>query len=334
MISSSLKKLLIEQGFRAPSVHNVQPWVLDVRDENILVYDDLTRTLSIGDASLHDHEVSLGALIEGLHLLLSTENLGVTEIAPLTESSVNFQERKLRPRYRLNIANGFKADPLAAMISKRKSYRGNFLANTAEDRKHLTDAVTTDSSAVISNPLELRQWAKDYDRCSIESNGHRPLQAELYQWMRFEKSEANYQRDGLNAESLGISAIEAWAAKFLLRPDVYAFLNKFGMAGSLISEASQIASATGLLVIFKVPGLTPLENGRNFYRLWLQLTEAGFNACPLSALVDHPEGRKKIESYFGDKPVLNVLRVGKAPQEGVYESPRLPVQETLMGVQS
>jgi hypothetical protein len=240
----------------------------------------------------------------------------------------------LRPRYRLNIGSGFATDSLWTMISKRKSYRGNFLTNSAQDRNHLSEALTTDTSAVISNPLELRQWAKDYDHCSMEGNKHRPLQSELYHWMRFSKSDENYQRDGLNAESLGVSAIEAWAAKFLLRPDVFAVLNKLGMAGSLISEASQISSATGLLVVFKAPGLTPLENGRNFYRLWLQLTEAGFHACPLSALVDCPEGRKKIESYFGDKPVLNVLRVGKARLEKVYESPRLPLSETLMGVQS
>lgn len=101
-----------------------------------------------------------------------------------------------------------------------------------------------------------------------------------------------------------------------------------------MTEAPQISSATGLLVVFKQPGLSPLENGRNFYRLWLKLTAAGFYACPLSGLVDHPEGRKQLEVRFDNKSVLNVLRVGRALPEKLYTSPRLPVSETLMGVMS
>ncbi|MFM6929435.1 MAG: hypothetical protein ACKOX6_13285, partial [Bdellovibrio sp.] len=333
MIKAALKNKISELAFRAPSVHNVQPWVLDVGTEIITVYDDLTRTLSVGDASLHDHEVSLGALIEGISLILSSEGLGISNIEALKSHSVPFQGRNLRERYKLTVATGFAEDKLFSLIARRKSYRGVFLNSSEQDRQALLQGFSGDLSGVVSDVKELKQWAKIYDRCSVESNRNRALQTELYQWMRF-GSEQNYNRDGLNREALSISSIEGLAAKMLLKPCTYALLNKLGLAGVVMTEAPQISSATGLVVIFKAPGLSALENGRNFYRLWLQLTEAGFYACPLSALVDHPEGRKQIEQRFDNKSVLNVLRVGRTLPEKLYNSPRLPVFETLMGVNS
>ncbi|MGE5085593.1 MAG: hypothetical protein ACM3MG_04785 [Bacillota bacterium] len=333
MISADMKKKISELAFRAPSVHNVQPWVMDVGAESITVYDDLTRTLSVGDASLHDHEVSLGALIEGVSLILSTEGLGISGVESLKSDAIQFQGRTLRARYKLTVGSGYSEDKLFSSIARRKSYRGVFLKSSEQDRQDLLQGFSGEFSGVVCDANELKQWAKIYDRCSVESNSNRALQAELYQWMRF-GSEENYNRDGLNREALGISSIEGMAAKFLLKPCTYAFLNKLGVAGAVMTEAPQISSATGLLVVFKKPGMSALENGRNFYRLWLQLTEAGFYACPLSGLVDHPEGRKQIEKRFENKSVLNVLRVGRVSPEKLYTSPRLPVLETFMGVNS
>lgn len=334
MINDSLKQQIQELAFRAPSVHNVQPWVLDVAADRIVIYDDLARTLSIGDASLHDHEVSLGALIEGLSLILSSAQLGVVKISALDSSKVSYQGRELRARYELAIGAGFAEDKLHALIPRRKSYRGVFLKNSEQDRQTLAQEFSSELSGVVNDAAELKKWAKIYDQCAVESNSQRALQSELYQWMRFADTEANYNRDGLNREALSISSVEGLAAKFLLKPSVYAVLNKLGVAGAVMTEAPQISSATGLLVVFKQPGLSPLENGRNFYRLWLKLTAAGFYACPLSGLVDHPEGRKQLEARFDNKSVLNVLRVGRALPEKLYTSPRLPVSETLMGALS
>lgn len=334
MITVALKNKISELAFRAPSVHNVQPWVLDLGQTSITVYDDLTRTLSVGDASLHDHEVSLGALIEGIHLILSSEGLGITGVEALNDDQVVSQGRTLRARYKLSIASGFSEDKLYSYIARRKSYRGVFLKNSEQDRQALIQGFSGELSGVVTDAAELKKWAKVYDQCSVESNSNRALQTELYQWMRFGDSETNYNRDGLNREALSISAGEAVAAKFLLKPCTYSVLNKLGLASVVMTEAPQISSATGLLVVFKKPGLSPLENGRNFYRLWLQLTEAGFYACPLSGLVDHVEGRKQIEQRFQNKSVLNVLRVGRASSEKIYTSPRLPVTETFLGANS
>lgn len=222
MIHTSLKRQIQELAFRAPSVHNVQPWVLDIATDRITVYDDLARTLAIGDASLHDHEVSLGALIEGLSLILSSAQLGIAKITALDSGKVSFQGRELRARYELTVATGFAEDKLHTLIPRRKSYRGVFLKNSEQDRQALAQEFSTEFSGVVNDSTELKKWAKIYDQCSVESNSQRALQSELYQWMRFANTEANYSRDGLNREALGISSVEGMAAKFLLKPSVYA----------------------------------------------------------------------------------------------------------------
>lgn len=330
MLSSNLKAKIKEQAFRAPSVHNVQPWALQFADNSLLLFDDLKRTLPIGDAQLHDHEVSLGAFIEGVHLILSTEGLGLSKIEPLDNSEVTLQGRKLRRRYRLSIGKGFPKDALADLILQRKSYRGKFLKSSAADCETLQEKMTSATSALIIGKKNLKIWAQKYDKAAVEGNSHRPLQEELYHWMRFDSSHADYHRDGLNREALSLSSFAGWAARSLLKPTVYCVFDKVGIGGALMTEAPQILSSSGLLVIFKNPDISPLENGRQFYRHWLTLTSHGFFACPLSALVDNAQSRESLEHLFPGKKVLNVLRVGKAPLD-IYTSPRLPAAETLIG---
>jgi hypothetical protein len=334
MISAKLQERIRAEAFRCPSVHNVQPWLLAIKADHFVIYDDLQRSLSIGDAQLHDHEVSIGAFIEGLNLLLGTEGLAVDEIVSLAETPRPFKDRTIRERYRLTLKKGAVADPLADEISRRHSYRGVFPKSTELDKSRLAKIFDEKLFAVISAPDQLFAWAKAYDECAVRINAEPAYQAELYHWLRLRDSHPNYQMDGLNREALSLAPIEGRIANFLMRPSVYQNLNRFGLAKLVISEAPQIRSATGLLFLFKVPGESPLQAGRRFYRAWLELSRQGFSACPLSSLVDDRTARVKIEATFPGKIPFNVLRVGIAPPEKVYKSARLSPEDQIVEEQS
>ena len=68
-------------------------------------------------------------------------------------------------------------------------------------------------------------------------------QAELFDWMRLSPSHANWNRDGLNADCLAMSAVERTAARLLFRPRVFRALGKIGLARLLIAEAARVRSA-------------------------------------------------------------------------------------------
>lgn len=332
MINASLKEKLLQQAFRAPSVHNVQPWLLQVKDDRLIVFDDLARSLAIGDKALHDHEVSLGAFTEGIDLILSTASLKLAGVQPLSAKEVSFKNRQVRPRYELRIERmgGGDEDPLAKEISRRRSFRGVFAKADQASRERLKSAFTDERFAVVGDVSQINEWAKEYDACAVQINAKSEYQAELYHWLRLTKAHPAYNKDGLNREALGLSAIEGSIANVLMRPKVYQFLNRLGLASLVVSEAPQIRSSTGLLFLFKLPNETPFEAGRRFYRAWLNLSRLGFHACPLSSLVDDEISKQKIQAAFPGRIPLNVLRVGVAGDSGVYQSARLNTSDFLV----
>jgi hypothetical protein len=330
MITTTLKNKIIEQAFRCPSVHNVQPWLIEFQPEGLTIYDDLSRTLSIGDKSLHDHEVSMGAFVEGLNLILSTEGLGVGELVDLGAQEKVFQNRKIRARFRLTFKAHQKEDSLAGAIPQRRSYRGLFKKSTDTDKATLAKAFHGESSAVITEENEIKSWAQAYDQCVVRINSNSPYQEELYQWLRLTEKHPSYSLDGLNREALSLSAVEGSVANFLMKPSVYRKLHQWGLAQAIVSEAPQIRSSTGLLFIFKRSQETAFAAGRRFYRTWLELSQLGFSACPLSSLVDDAITKLKIESTFQGRIPLNVLRVGLAPENKIYKSTRLNTTEKVI----
>jgi len=109
-------------------------------------------------------------------------------------------------------------------------------------------------------------------------------------------------------------------------------LKALGVARALVAEESRVKTAAAAVVFHRPANETPFESGRAFYRLWLELTAAGFVACPMSSIADSTSGSGEVRARWRVSPgrrVMNVLRVGKAPGEPP-RSPRLPASEVLV----
>lgn len=321
-----LQREVVREAARAPSVHNVQPacWRF-LPGGGVRLFRDARRALPVADPTGHDVLVSVGAAFEGLALALSRRGLGLSSPEPWDGPA----EGPYEPVCRASILEGAAPDPLAGELLRRRAYRGRFAKAAAEEIAALRQRFEGAADAA----LLFTDLGRRHDEASYGFVRRPAYEAELYRWLRFRKGTPDWRRDGLNADCMALSAPERWAGAVLLHPRVYPLMKALGLGRLLISEAPQVASAAALLVFHAPREQPPFELGRRFHRLWLELSAAGWHACPLSALADDPAANAEIREQAGlpaDRRLVNVLRVGKAPAGAVAESPRLPAGELIV----
>jgi hypothetical protein len=154
--------------------------------------------------------------------------------------------------------------------------------------------------------------------------------AETWDWLRLARSHPDWDRDGLNADALALSGLERAAGAVLMRPATFEVMRRLGLAGALVSELAKVVSASALL-LFTAPRETPaFTTGRRFYRLWLEITQAGLALCPMSVVADAPDASETVRRAHGipeSRQLINVLRIGRAPAAPRAPTPRLPASE-------
>lgn len=304
-ISKSLQQKLTDFVGRSPTPHNTQPWELHWSAEGVFVKEDMTRRLPACDPQQRDHYVALGAFIEGIHLILSEEGLGVRDFGKLSIDPMVFE---------LDITPGFTANDLGESITARQSYRGIFAKSTNDDVHALQQLFSNDEALIVTEKSQLQILAKAADKAAEASNKQQSVQAELYQWLRLKDSHPLYQVDGMNREALALPKALASIADVLMRPAVYRKLDQFNLAAALNSEKAQIMSATGMVCLQTSESEAPLQRGRRLYRLWLKLTRAGFYACPHSSLTDDATAAQELASMIHSENTFLCLRVGRIPK--------------------
>ena len=321
------REALVAEAMLAPSVHNVQParWRL-AGEDGLLLFEDLRRRLEVGDPSGNDAGISLGAAAEGMRLAASRRGLAlVAHDAPLPEEG-------LRPvaAYRLVAADGV-ADPLAEPVEARRSWRGDFVRPGADDRQAAL-ALAAEDAAVLVEPETLARLARLFDRASYGFLRVPAFRRELLSWMRLSPRHPRWSHDGLKAEAMAMSRIEAWGARFLLGAGFGAF-DRLRLARPLLAEGSKIAGAAGLVVFHRPASEPPFASGAHFYRLWLRLEAAGFGAAVLAALADDRAAADEVAALAGipaGRRVVSAFRIGRRPPSALPARARRPIAEALV----
>jgi len=316
------KQEILKAATLSISAHNVQPFRLDFPAENkIDIYVEEDRLLPIGDPHFKDLRQSLGAFYETLRISLAAQGheLEVLKVLEKPEKNV--------PMAQFKINDGAKMDRLNFSLNERFSYRGKFQSKVAVPNKiHPGEGFTIE---FLTAPQDIQDIAKLYDDVNYRFLTLPGYVEELYSWMRFKPSHARWSRDGLNAESMSLSGVEAKGASIILRASVFGFLAKMGLAKPLVSEAAQIQSASALAVIL-CDSEKDFDKGRAFMRGWLTLTQQGLFGAPLSLLTDDKNALEIVGKKISTKGkyIVNVLRVGPLPAN--YKRPasaRLPWKE-------
>ena len=327
---------LVAEANLAPSVHNTQParWRF-LPGGRILLLEDVRRRVPFADPTGKDAMISLGAAFEGMSLALSCRGLGLgaSDLADFSEGTGAGDDEPYRLVASTTVVEAGARDPLAELVTLRRSYRGRFEADTSarESVRGLVDA--EEGLSVIDAPTEIADLAHAHDRSSYRFLKIPEVQAELYEWLRFTPAHPDWHRDGLTADCMAMSSLEAQAAVMLFRPGMFRVLKLTGLGRLATAEVGATRSAAALLVLHQSPGPGWFEAGRSFYRIWLELTRLGLSVCPMSALADDPDECASLRTRCGlvpDAAVINVFRVGKAPPDGAPKSPRLPPDELVV----
>lgn len=302
----------------SPTVHNVQPtrWRLEA-DGSVLVLQAPGRTLPVGDPSGRDVAASHGSAVEGFTLAAGREGWAVA-VEPANGAVA-----------RLRLTPGGAADPLAAGLESRRTYRGKFEPAPAAALEAL--AVEPDLQ-LVTGAADIGWIAALADAASLRTFRDRAFRAELVGWMRLSRRDPNWARDGLNAQAMAMSPVEAVGAGLVLRPGAFEALDAVRLAGPLTGDAAVTRSASAVALFRRPSDEPPFETGRRWHRAWLAMEAVGLSAAPLTVLGDDPAAERAIAERFGRPPgtrLVTAFRVGVAPAGKRPAPARLPLAELI-----
>ncbi|MGE8106632.1 hypothetical protein ACQKP1_23370 [Allorhizobium sp. NPDC080224] len=315
---------LVQAAIAAPSVHNVQPARWRIDGEALVLLEDTTRGLTVGDPRGNDAAISLGAAAEGAAIAASGAGLS-TRIERLGGAEAG----GLKAIARLTFSPGREPDPLLEWLERRASFRGDFLAPSPKDRV-AAQILDWDDRVVVSDPNAIAAIAALYDQASYAIMRDQAFRQELYHWMRLSPRHPDWGRDGLNAAAMQLSRLEAIAAGAVLGP-LFRPLDRIGFAPALLAEAKGFENATAVILFHRAAGEDPFDSGRAFHRLWLEVEAAGLGGNVLAALADHPDTARAISAGHGigsDRRLVSALRVGRRSGAS-FPRARLPLGEVL-----
>lgn len=300
---------LISQAALAPSVHNVQPARWRIEGETATLFEDLNVRLAAADPEGRDAAISLGASAEGLSLAASTHGLAAKFEPPDAAASGT-----LRPVLTARVQGIAVPDPLADHMGHRKSWRGAFAACTDRD-KHEAGALQAEDCHIFSQAEQVDELAELAGAASLHFMRDASFRRELVHWMRLHRRHPRWSRDGLNAEAMQMSRVEALGVPVIMGP-AFSLLDTLSLAKPLLSEKIKTGGAAAIAIFHRPTGEDPVESGRHFYRLWLRFEAAGFSVAVLAALADHRPTADRICHMAGlaeDRRVVSAFRIGRRP---------------------
>lgn len=314
-------RALVAEAALSPSVHNTQPtrWRL-APDGRVQVLEDESRRLPVGDPEGRDLNVSHGSAVEGFCLAAGRRGLTVD----VRRDGSNIAELTVRP--------GEASDPLAAYLTQRRTYRGKFEGGQAAHAA-LARLERSDDLIVVQAPKTIAGLARLYDEASLRWFRNAPYRAELVSWMRLSRRHPSWFLDGLNAEAMEMSGIEAAGASTVLRPGVFETLDRVGLAGALVAEAAVVRSASAIALFHRPANEAPFDTGRRFHRAWLGFTQAGLSSAPMAVLADDSEARERVKADFdigGDRRLITAFQLGIAPVRDLAPKPRLGLDALIV----
>ncbi len=317
---------LVAEANLAPSVHNTQPtrW-RRLEDGAILVLEDGTRRLHVGDPGGRDAAVSHGAAIEGLSLACAKRGWSVR-----VTTATDAPDDALRPVARLELADGAAPDPLAHFVATRRTYRGRFAGG---DPAALDGFEVMPDVAVVRDRDGVAGLAELNDQAGLRSFRNAAFRAELLSWMRLSRRDPRWHLDGLNAEAMEMSSFEAACAGLVLRRGMFEAFDRLGVARTLVADAAVVRSALAVLLFHRPADEDPISTGRRFHRLWLEITAAGLTAAPMIVLADDGAASAQIKAAHrigSERRLITAFRVGRAPPRRLSPKPRLPAAQLVL----
>ena len=313
---------IAQEANLAPSAHNTQPtrWATD-GNNSICLSLDPTRLLPVGDPANKDARLSGGAALYGTVLALARHGHGVTGWEACDDQA------------RIEVCDVPGPVLPIETLKKRTTFRAGFAKASSDMCKTLVKTCSDRSDAALTiEQHHIEKLSEFNDEASLNVMRSPDFRAELLNWMRLRASDPRWVQDGLSAEALALSGLEALSAGFVLKRPVFEILDRLGFGKTIVSEHAKTLTATGLVAFHRPAEEDRWTSGGKFYEFWLALTDAGFAAWPMAVLADDQTARKEVMRHFelaDDRDLITVLRVGPHPGSRQPEKARLPAEQLV-----
>ncbi len=336
------RRWLLSHAILAPHSHNLQSWLVDLREPNALtLYCDLTRLLPETDPYSRQMMMSQGTFLEALDLAAGA--IGLSAQITLFPQGVPGPEKLSdapTAHIRFTPAPGAKPDPLFGQLFKRRTNR-----NPYEARQAAPEALDAIKNAVLQHPSgkDLRLAMVGVDQPALLQQ-HREIamaawRAELetprtilesYRWLRVGHSEIAQHRDGI---SLNSPMVRALTSLGLFDRSKAPAPGDSAISGQIKDFNAKIEATPMFFTMVSADNqrATQVQAGRAYMRAQLAATAQGLSMHPLSqALQEYPEqasSYRRIHSLAGASAPGQIVQmwtrlgyaaaVSPAPRRGV-----------------
>ncbi len=318
-ISDQLK-FLLNYAVLAPSGPNTQPWKFSIKDQEISLIADFSRSLPSLDPSDRTLYISHGCVLA--NLLLAADHFGFAYDVKCLPDGIS-GDRTAAVQLSKKAADA-KFPDLFGEITRRHTNRKSFEKRAIEGEKlqRLKDCVKRDGFRldILTSDEDKAVMAELLARSQKIQLGNKAFRKELASWIRPNNADA---KDGLPGYSFGYSDFESFFGSFIF--------GAFDMSSSRarVETANMKASpAVAVLSTESDDKLTWIETGVIFEILFLMATQMEVRLDLFSQPTALPELRQEMAQILNVKYPQLLIRMGYA--EPAKHTPRRPVEEVLI----
>jgi hypothetical protein len=313
-------KFLLRYAVLAPSGPNTQPWKFSIKDNEVSVIADFTRSLPAVDIDNRTLYISHGCVLT--NLLMAAEHFGFSYkmenfpdgLSGSRTAAISFSRPGSNPQF----------PSLFQEITKRHTNRKRYENIDIKDEKlkKMKECVNLDGfklDILMSNEGK-NEMADILARAHKIQLGNKAFRKELASWIRPNTSNA---KDGLPGYSFGYSDFESFFGKFIF--------GTFDMSSSRARiETAYMKDSPALAVLSTEEDdkLTWIKTGILFETLFLTATQLDVRFDLFSQPIAIPELRQKMAQILKAKYPQILIRMGYA--ELGKHTPRRPVEEVLV----
>ncbi len=288
VVSEDRIRALVGRAVLAPSGGNHQPWLWSTCGNRLEMREDVSQRMGLTDIDDLGTAVALGAAAESLVLAAHADGLEVA-------TAVDGTEAGLKATFDLGASKTtevHKWDHLAPFLELRRTDRrmGDPSPLSAAEIGELRTPAESDMGVTLTLVTErcqieaLAELIGQGDRLRILDPG---LRREMLAELRWTPSEVEASGDGLDVETLGLSAVDRAGLELCRRSEPLELLAKWDLGSGLSRLGrrwSSASSALGLMTVEPVDRLGYFRAGRALQRMWLTATREGLALHPLTFL--------------------------------------------------
>lgn len=312
----------INYAVLAPSGHNTQPWLFQVKKDYVDLYADRTQALPVVDPNDRELIISCGAALFNLRTAL--RNFGyITDVDVLPDP----KRPDLLARVRLGHAHKPTADEVALFraIPRRRTNRSAYEDRPLPDalQEELKMAAAREGAwlEVIENP-DVRNAVADLVAEGDQAQwSDAQFRRELASWTHPNRS---LRRDGIPGYAMGVADMATYAGPMIIRT--------FDLGNGQAAKDRDLAAGSPALVVLgtdKDDTASWLAAGLALQRVLLRGQASDVWASYLNQPIEVPELRTRFARVVGHPGYPQLcLRLGYGP--AVRPTPRRPVSDVLI----